>query len=103
MCTRGEEGKFLWINVAGARLAHGFKAAHRISRISRRHKRPVKCRLLKCSSHKIIHSSLVSSGPTALGFVPGSTDEPFILLSKEENMLPGGKRLGSELDFLSIM
>lgn len=89
--------------MAGTGLAHGFKAAHRISRISKKHKRPVKCHLLKCSSHKIIHSSLVSSGPAELGFVPGSTDERFILLSKEENMLPRGKRLGSELDFLSIM
>lgn len=79
--------------------AHGFKAMHRVSRINRGHKRPVKCCLLKCKSHKIIHSSLVSSGPAALGFVPGPPDEPLFYCLNRKIWFPQGKGLDLSLTF----
>lgn len=76
--------------MAGTGPAHGFKATQKISSISRGHKRPVKCCLLKFKSHKIIHSSLVSSGPATRAFVPGPTDEPlFYCFSRKYGSLKG--------------
>lgn len=100
MWTWDREGRFLWTNVADTGPAHGSEATQRVSRISRGYKRPMKCCLLKGRSHKIMHSSLLSTEIAALGFVPGSTDEPFILLSKQENYGSlRGKGLGLSLTF----
>lgn len=70
------------------RACHGCEAAHRVSKISSGYKRPMKCCLLKCRSHKIIHSFLGFLGPPVLGFVPGPQMSPSFYCLNRKIMVP---------------
>lgn len=71
---------------------HGSEAARTVSKISSGYKRPMKCCLLKCRSHKIIHSSLVFLGSAVLSFAPGPQMSPSFYCLNRKIMVPwGGK------------
>lgn len=76
-----DQNSWLW-------ACHGSEVAHRVSKISHGYKRPMKCCLFKCRSHRIIHSSLVFLGSAGLGFVPGTQMSPSFYCLNRKIMIP---------------